>query len=131
MNSNIPLEFSPPPTSLRLQSTPKQTQVLVHYLHHCRMSGLSTLLIFVDTFNVSWACRRHVVGMPTWCRRCRVKKGHDNNHVGDMSGRHVADISATCRVSAFSRLFADTTWPTYPTKGTGTPGSHGSHILWL
>ncbi len=30
--------------------------------------------------------------------------------------RHVADMSPTCRVSEFLRLFADTTWPTYPTK---------------
>ena len=33
-----------------------------------------------------------------------------------MSARRVADVSPTCWVLAFLRLFADTTWPTYPTK---------------
>ena len=28
--------------------------------------------------------------VPTWCRRCRAKKGNDNHHVTDMSARHVA-----------------------------------------
>ena len=30
-------------------------------------------------------------------------------------------MSPTCRVSAFLRLFADTTWPTYPTKLINPP----------
>ena len=68
-------------------------------------------------------CRGHVADMSWACRH-----GAD----GVVSKRATTTtMSATCRVSAFSRLFADTTWPTYPTKGTGTPGSHGSHILWL